>query len=237
MKRKILSIALILLGTFVFAQDNSNQTASDTGSGKLVQITSGSEGSYKKDLEVIERYYDKTWSDLLWFLGIASTAAFAVIGVIMPILLQKIQYRNNEKEIKRLKGKYNALINKYTEKNEKRFREIEDMYFFLHGLTFVSDGDSLRKSGAAPERFLYQYFFAAHNFILAKKGEQLYNVIDLISDIVNSDNFPDEILPVYDNLDIYSLYKKLLILLSYQKGDEKCVWFSALLTEKIKFKH
>jgi len=238
MKKQFLALTVLFAALYVLpAQDNSNQTAPDAIDGNPVQMTTDSEEHYKKDLEVIERYYAKTWSDLLWFLGVTFGVAFCVIGILMPIMLQKLQYQSNEKELERLKGEYNSLIKKYTEENEKRFREVEDMYFYLHGLTFVTNGDSLKKSGAAPERFLYEYFFAAHNFILSKRGEELSDVIDTITNIINSDNFPSEIAPVYDNLDIYGLYKKLLIVLSYQKESEKCIWFSSLLKEKIKFKH
>jgi len=195
---------------------------------------------YERALEFVERYYTNSWNSLLWLLAVA----FGVIGILMPIILQWIQNRNNKKEIKLIKKEIElikkeneALLEKKINDVEGKFSKIEKDMYNLQGKTYSTQGNIKLKSDTSQEKLIYYFLQAAYNYCRADNDKNFNYVRRTIEGIVNSDTFPNEIATVDDELNIRGIYDKILDLLEEKNKDGKYSSIISLLKEKVKFKN
>ena len=82
---------------------------------------------YQTALEFVRSFYEQTWTNLIWLLGIS----FGVIGIIMPLFLQWLHSRNNKKQIQELKDLSETLMNSKMDELSKNFTILEKTFFLF----------------------------------------------------------------------------------------------------------
>jgi hypothetical protein len=204
-------------------------------------------------VEFVKYYYDHTWNNLLWLLGIA----FGLIGIVIPLVMQWIQSRNNQEQIKELNENYKILhdtkindlknifnekineLNINFEKNKGKFDIMEKDMFFIQGCMYITQGNILMKSemgDTAATKILHSFLYAAFCFLTSEREENLKFVIKTLIDIMNSKDFP-QLIPAKDyGIDAREIYDMTIYLLDKKNYNGKYTTIINLLKERIHFK-
>ncbi|MDR1147527.1 MAG: hypothetical protein LBK66_02735 [Spirochaetaceae bacterium] len=185
-------------------------------------------------LDFIKSYYEQTWNNLIWLLGIA----FGVIGIIMPLFIQWIQSINNKKQMQELDNSSKKLLDSKVDELNKRFSVMQNDLFFLQGCMYVTQGNLLIKTENGEyvvTKIIHSFLYAAYCFLTSGREENLRAVIKILIDIVTSQNFPREIKPNFEGFDAREIYDITISLFDEKNNNGKYSTIIQILKEKIKF--
>jgi RNAse (barnase) inhibitor barstar len=189
---------------------------------------------YQTALDFIKAYYEQTWNNLVWLLGIA----FGVIGVLMPLFIQWIQSMNNKKQMQELDNSLKKLFDSRVDELNKRFSVMQIDLFFIQGCMYVTQGNLLMKTENGEytvTKILHSFLYAAYCFLMSEREENLRAVIKTLIDIVTSKNFPQEIKSNFEGFDTREIYDITISLFDKKNSDGKYSRIIQILREKIKF--
>jgi hypothetical protein len=189
---------------------------------------------YQTALDFVRSYYEQTWTNLIWLLGIA----FGVIGIILPLFFQWLQSQNNKKQMQEINKFSKDLLKNQLDELNKKFSVLQNDMFFVQGCMYVNQGNLLMKTENdenAVTKILHSFLYAAHCFLIADREENLRAVIKTIIDIVTSQNFPQNIKPVFEGFDAREIYDLTVALFNSKNNNGKYTTIIQILKEKIKF--
>jgi hypothetical protein len=189
---------------------------------------------YQTALDFVKSYYEQTWNNLIWLLGIA----FGVIGVIIPVFFQWIQSISNKKQMQELSNSSEKLLDSKVDELNKKFSVMRNDLFFVQGCMYVTQGNLLMKtenSEYAATKILHSFLYAAYCFLMAEREENLRAVIKTLIDIITSQNFPRKIEPIFEGFDAREIYDITISLFNNKNNNGKYSTIIQILKEKIKF--
>lgn len=185
-------------------------------------------------LNFVQTYYERTWSDLVRLL----VGAFVALGIIMPLFMQWLLSRDNEKQMRELiKSHEKDFDSKIISLNEKHDAN-EKKFHALQGNIFITQGNIFMKSNEdnVELKRLYAFLCAACCYLKADQNEILQDVVTTLITIMNSQNFPKEI-PIsgVSSYGVREIYDQALSLFEKNNDDGKYSTIIRFLKEKISF--
>jgi len=138
---------------------------------------------------LIKEFYNNAWHDLLIIVSGAAAAMVLIMGIVMPLLLQWIQSKREEKEIQNIKNMANETINKKLTEIENRFNELEKNINLVHGGVYFSQVDP----GDKPVISFFSYLKALECFLKAEHGYNINRTFKFLIDYsVKTENIGNE---------------------------------------------
>jgi len=198
---------------------------------------------YQEALEFIKSHYNQSWNNLLWLFGIG----FAAIGIVMPIVIQLIQSKNNEKQNEDLQkvikiqfeSKMDELKNTFEKKwidLVERADKIEKNLLFLQGNILVTQGRISSKTERENiTETLFYYLSAISSYLRSDRTGNIKGTQKTIIEIINIYENNLKIPSIFNEIDLQETYDMTLSLLEKNNDDGKYSKLICVLKERISF--
>ncbi len=135
----------------------------------------------------VQQFYQDSFSNLLWTMGIIITIMLVIVGVVMPLYLEWSRSRSFKKTEKKLLDKFENDIKKakadfkaeLTQTSEQLKKEAKENVTRLEAKMYMTEAFTLAREASQPARIALLSLRAAKNYAKLQNSESLYAALNM----------------------------------------------------------